>query len=148
MEIRELEDNDASSAIALWTETGLTRPWNDPEANYLRASNETTSAVLGHKHRDELVGTVMVGFDGHRGWVYYLAVAQHQRGEGIRSALMTLAEQWLRERGASKVQLMVRTENESALRFYGKFGYEPSDVVVLARWLEVETRGLVSLSNT
>lgn len=78
----------------------------------------------------------MVGYDGHRGWVYYLAVAEDHQGKGIGSELMRTAEEWLRERGAVKVQLMVRSQNELVLSFYEKVGYVISDVKVLSRWLE------------
>ena len=78
----------------------------------------------------------MVGHDGHRGWVYYLAVAETHQRVGLGSELMRAAEEWLRTRGAVKVQLMVRSENESALEFYGRVGYESNDVQVLSRWLE------------
>jgi ribosomal protein S18 acetylase RimI-like enzyme len=137
VEVLELDGDDAASAIALWAEAGLTRPWNDPEADFQRALNGATSSVLGLKHDNELVGSVMVGYDGHRGWVYYLAVAEDHRHQGLGSELMRAAEGWLRKKGAVKVQLMVRSENESALSFYENAGYEASDVRVLSRWLEI-----------
>jgi ribosomal protein S18 acetylase RimI-like enzyme len=134
--IRELTELDASSVTALWTETGLTRPWNDPTKDFLRAVDGPTSAVLGLEQGGELIGTVVVGHDGHRGWVYYLAVKTTYQRQGVGSELMGAAEKWLRAIGAVKVQLMVRSDNESARHFYDKFGYETSDVNVLSRWLE------------
>ena len=136
MKVRELTDSDASSVVALWTETGLTRPWNDAAKDFQRALDGTTSAVLGLEHDNELIGAVMVGHDGHRGWVYYLAVGKAHQRVGVGSTLMSAAEEWLRTMGAVKIQLMVRSENESALNFYGRVGYETSDVRVLSRWLE------------
>jgi ribosomal protein S18 acetylase RimI-like enzyme len=136
VEIRELTEGDVSSVIALWNEVGLIRPWNDPTEDFKRALEGTTSAVLGTFQYDELIGTVMVGHDGHRGWVYYLAVGVAHQREGIGSELMTAAEMWLRDAGAVKAQLMVRRDNESAMGFYGKVGYETSDVTVLSRWLK------------
>jgi ribosomal protein S18 acetylase RimI-like enzyme len=136
VENRELTEHDVSSVVALWTETGLTRPWNDAAEDFQRAVDGPASAVLGLEHDNELIGTAMVGHDGHRGWVYYVAVKESHRRQGIGSELMRAAEEWLREVGAVKVQLMVRSDNESALHFYGKVGYETSDVSVLARWLE------------
>ena len=82
-----------------------------------------------------MIGTVIVGSDGHRGWVYYLAVRDAHRHQGIGRMLMTAAEQWLREAGAVKVQLMVRHENAPVIGFYESVGYERSDVEVLSRWL-------------
>jgi ribosomal protein S18 acetylase RimI-like enzyme len=136
VEVRELTEFDAPLVVALWTEAGLTRPWNDAAKDFQRALEGTTSAVLGLEDDNELIGTVMVGHDGHRGWVYYLAVSQAHQREGIGTQLMGAAEEWLRTVGAVKVQLMVRNDNESALNFYGRVGYEASDVNVLSRWLE------------
>jgi ribosomal protein S18 acetylase RimI-like enzyme len=133
--IRELTELDALSVTALWTEAGLTRPWNDAAMDFQRALDGATSAVLGLERDDVLLGTVMVGHDGHRGWVYYLAVRTTHQRQGVGSELLSAAEEWLRQTGAVKVQLMVRNENESALRFYRRVGYETSDVNVLSRWL-------------
>jgi ribosomal protein S18 acetylase RimI-like enzyme len=136
MEIVELTSDDIASATALWADAGLTRPWNDAAADFRRALDGSTSAVLGIRQDDALIGTVMVGNDGHRGWVYYLSVAPTHQRVGIGSALMRAAEEWLRQRGAVKVQLMVRSENESALDFYDRLDYEGNDVKVLSRWLD------------
>jgi ribosomal protein S18 acetylase RimI-like enzyme len=78
----------------------------------------------------------MVGHDGHRGWVYYLAVDESQRGIGRGREMMTAAEHWLREQGAVKIQLMVRSTNESVLGFYDRIGYEDADVQVRSKWLK------------
>jgi ribosomal protein S18 acetylase RimI-like enzyme len=94
--------------------------------------------VLGLRDDDELVGTVMVGFDGHRGWIYYLAVTPRRRGQGFGKVLMNAAESWLGAKGARKVQLMVRSDNEEALGFYQRIKYERAPVVVLSRWLDIE----------
>jgi ribosomal protein S18 acetylase RimI-like enzyme len=135
VEVLELTGDDIESVAALWADTGLTRPWNNPVEDFRRAVEGPTSAVLGIKKDGELIGTVMVGSDGHRGWVYYLMVSTAHQRVGLGSELMRAAEEWLREKGAVKVQLMVRSENESAMIFYERVGYEPSDVDVLSRWL-------------
>ena len=83
-----------------------------------------------------LAGSVMVGFDGHRGWVYYLAVAPDRRRSGLGRVLMAAAEAWLRARGAPKIQLMVRADNEAALGFYEALGLERQQVVTLGRFLK------------
>jgi ribosomal protein S18 acetylase RimI-like enzyme len=136
MDVLGLTTEDCGAAIALWAEAGLTRPWNDPAADFQRALQGATSVVLGTKRDGVLVGTVMVGFDGHRGWVYYLVVAEAHQRTGIGSELMSAAEGWLRHAGAPKIQLMVRNEKLPAMKFYERNGYEESDVKVLARWLE------------
>jgi ribosomal protein S18 acetylase RimI-like enzyme len=126
---------DAGEVIALWQACGLTRPWNDPAADFALAVTGTASAVLLARGGEALAGSVMVGFDGHRGWVYYLAVAPDARRGGIGRALMAAAEDWLRERGAPKIQLMVREDNEAALGFYEAVGLERQKVVTLGRFL-------------
>lgn len=94
-----------------------------------------SSTVLGGFDGEHLVGTVMVGHDGHRGWVYYLAVGTTQRGNGLGRQLMASAEHWLREQGAVKVQLMIRSTNEAVLGFYQHLGYEDAEVQVRSKWL-------------
>ncbi|WP_167047833.1 GNAT family acetyltransferase [Salinibacterium sp. ZJ454] len=135
MQIRDLTAGDSEAAISLWHEAGLTRPWNPPELDLQRAVDGATSTVLGAFDNDRLVGTVMVGHDGHRGWVYYLTVGEDQRGTGLGRRMMAAAERWLREHGAVKVQLMVRSTNESVLGFYDHLGYEDADVQVRSKWL-------------
>jgi ribosomal protein S18 acetylase RimI-like enzyme len=138
MEVLELTIDDAVAATDLWAETGLTRPWNDPTADFLRAIEGPSSAVLGAKKDGALLGSVMVGSDGHRGWVYYLSVRTAHQNGGLGSELMRAAEEWLRRQGAVKIQLMVRKGNDTALRFYEGRGYETSDVDVLSKWLTSE----------
>jgi ribosomal protein S18 acetylase RimI-like enzyme len=132
--IAEAEAADAAQVTALWRACGLTRPWNDPAADFALAQRGGSSAVLVARADGAIAGSVMTGFDGHRGWVYYLAVAPAHRGHGLGRALMAAAEQWLRERGAPKIQLMVRADNDAALGFYAALGMERQEVVVLGRF--------------
>ena len=126
---------DAGAVVALWDACGLTRPWNDAHADFALAVAGPASAVLVAREGGALAGSVMVGFDGHRGWVYYLAVAPGRRRGGIGRALMAAAEVWLRVRGAPKIQLMVREDNAAALGFYEALGLERQKVVTLGRFL-------------
>ena len=135
MNVRELSAGDVARAVALWRQVELVRPWNDPERDFFQALSAPSCAVLGAESEDELLGTVMVGFDGHRGWLYYVAVAPSHQGHGLGSALVEAAENWLRERGARKTQLMVRRTNVGAGQFYAKRGYELSDAAVWQKWL-------------
>ena len=129
--MRKAGAEDAYEVIALWGRCGLTRPWNDPHADFARAIAGPSSAVLLLREGDALVASVMVGDDGHRGWVYYLAVAPERRRAGLGRMMMDAAEAWLRERGAAKLQLMVREDNEAALGFYEALGLERQKVVTL-----------------
>ncbi len=124
--------------MALWTRCGLVRPWNEPRGDVARALDGDASTILAGVDGGALVGTVMVGHDGHRGWLYYLAVTPDRRGEGLGRALVRAAEEWLRERGAPKIQLMVRDGNEAAIGFYESLGYSNQGVVVLGRFLDPE----------
>ena len=140
MRIRDLPADRHDAAVALWHAAGLTRPWNDPVADLDRALAGPSSTVLAAFADDDgdrdggLVGTVMVGHDGHRGWLYYLAVDEARRGDGIGRALVAAAESWLVD-AVPKLQLMIRADNAAAVAFYERLGYERSDVTVLGRRL-------------
>ena len=137
--IGDMDLGDLEAAVALWRRLGLTRPWNDPYADIRLALDSPAATVLAGRLRARLVATAMVGADGHRGWVYYLAVASDCRGRGYGEAMMRAAERWAAARGMPKIQLMVRSENTAVLGFYEAIGYERSDVVVMARWLRGES---------
>lgn len=136
MQIKDVSPADLEAVTALWEEAGLTRPWNPPAADLRRALDGATSTVLGAFLDGRLVGTVMVGHDGHRGWVYYLAVATAERGTGLGRLLMQAAEAWLIERGTVKLQLMVRETNTAVTGFYDRLGFTDADVRVLAKRLD------------
>lgn len=133
--IAPLGPDDIPALIALWEACGLTRPWNDPRLDARLAIEGATSAILGLRDGDALIASVMTGFDGHRGWIYYLAVASDRRREGLGRRLMEAAETWLRQQGAPKLQLMVRSSNEEALAFYRDLGLERQEVVTLGKFL-------------
>lgn len=135
MQLRPFEENDRPQLLALWRAAGLTRPWNDPDADIDRAVAHDASAIHVALSGSDLVGSVMCGYDGHRGWVYYLAAAERVRRQGIAARLMQTAEDWLRERGCPKVELMVRDGNDPALAFYAALGYASQPVTVQAKWL-------------
>jgi ribosomal protein S18 acetylase RimI-like enzyme len=124
------------SAIALWREAGLIRPWNDPEADLQRAVAGPASAVLAGLEDDVLVATVMVGHDGHRGWAYYVAVAPDARGNSYGREIMRAAEEWLIARGITKLNLMIREDNESTTAFYAAIGYSRDQVIVVSKRLD------------
>jgi ribosomal protein S18 acetylase RimI-like enzyme len=135
MDIAELTMADRAAATGLWDEAGLIRPWNEPGGDFDRALRGPTSTVLGAFDAGDLAATVMVGHDGHRGWVYYLAVTRARRRRGLGRRMMEEAESWLRERGAVKLNLMVRNGNTEALGFHRQLGYCDAEVTVLARWI-------------
>lgn len=134
--VTTLAEHQVTDAVALWAAAGLTRPWNDADADCRRALVGPDSTVLAVTDATGLAATAMVGHDGHRGWVYYLAVADRCRGRGLGALLMSACEEWVRERGIPKLQLMVRRDNADVSAFYDRLGYEASDVIVLGRRLD------------
>jgi GNAT superfamily N-acetyltransferase len=136
MDVQEFGIDQRDAVISLWEQAGLTRPWNSPYNDYDRATRSESSAVLGVVEDGHVVATVMVGHDGHRGWVYYLAVASSKRKTGLGATMMSAAETWVRSNGMPKIQLMVRAENVDVRDFYLHRGYEASDVTVYGLRLE------------
>ena len=135
LEIGELREAEVEAAVALWREAGLLRPWNDPYADIRLALAGPSSAIIAARLEARLAATVMVGWDGHRGWIYYLAVARDLRRRGIGAQMVKAAEDWLAERGAPKLNLLVRAENDAVLSFYQSLGYRRSDSILLQRVL-------------
>ena len=131
--IGPLAEDEAEAAVALWEAAGLTRPWNDAHADIRLALASPAATLLAGRVDGRLLATAMAGCDGHRGWVYYLAVGPEHRGQGWGRQMMRAAETWLAERGAPRLNLMVRGENAGARAFYERIGYRLSDVVVLQR---------------
>lgn len=110
--------------------------WNDPEADLRRALDGSASTVLAAVAEGQLLATAMVGHDGHRGWVYYLAVSPHLQGRGLGRQMMRACEAWVVARGIPKIQLMVRTGNAPVVAFYERLGYSEQQVVVMGRRLD------------
>jgi len=135
MHIRPFEPTDEAAVVALWRECGLTRPWNDPQRDIARKLTEQPELFLVGSVGARVIATAMVGFDGHRGWVYYLAVAASHRKQSVGRALMHDAERLLIERGCPKLNLMVRSSNAEVIAFYRALGYAQDDVVILGRRL-------------
>ena len=134
--IAPIADTDVATVIALWQACGLTRPWNDPAADIALARRGPNSTLLIGRDGDAIVATAMVGHDGHRGWVYYVATDPDRRAKGFGRAIMDAAEDWLREAGIAKLQLLVRRENARAGAFYQSIGYAEAQTIVFAKWLD------------
>jgi len=133
--IRGFQPADEAAVVALWNECGLTRPWNDPHKDIARKLTEQPELFLVGAIGSEVVASVMAGFDGHRGWVYYLAVAERHRKRSYGRALMHEAERLLIERGCPKINLQVRSSNPGVIEFYRKLGYSQDQTVSLGKRL-------------
>jgi hypothetical protein len=134
--IAEIEDADVSHVVSLWERCALTRPWNDPASDIALARKGPNSTILLGREDDRIVASAMVGHDGHRGWVYYVAVDPDRRAQGLGRAIMSAAEDWLRQAGIAKLQLLVRRDNAKAGAFYQTIGYDEAPVTVFAKWLD------------
>jgi ribosomal protein S18 acetylase RimI-like enzyme len=136
LSIAPIADADIAEVIALWRACDLTRPWNHPAADIALARRGPNSAILIGRDGDAMIASALVGHDGHRGWVYYVAVDPARRGKGFGRAIMNAAEDWLRARGIEKLQLMVRGDNTRVQAFYGSLGYLEQERVLFAKWLD------------
>lgn len=136
LEITPVADGDIGALIALWTACDLVRPWNDPSSDIELARQYMNSEILVGRLDGKIVASVQVGHDGHRGWLYYLAVEPAHQKDGFGRAMVAEAEDWLRDRGIPKVQLMVRAENTKACAFYDRLGYTTAERITYARWLD------------
>ena len=134
--IAPIEDADIAAVVALWQSCGLTRPWNDPAADIALARKGANTMVLVGRDGNAIVATLMVGHDGHRGWVYYVATDPGHRGKGHGRTMMHAAEDWLRQAGIEKLQLMVRPDNARVQAFYRSIGYGEQQRIIFAKWLD------------
>lgn len=133
--IRSASSSDEDSVVRLWGQCGLTTDYNDPFVDFRFACEGAASAVLVALEGERVVGSVMVGHDGHRGWIYYLAAEPERQNRGIGSGLMTAAEDWLRKRRVPKLHLMVRESNAQVTGFYERLGFELMPRIAMAKWL-------------
>ena len=134
--ITDIADADVDAVVALWQRCALTRPWNDPASDIALARRNPNATVLVGRTGGVIVATAMVGHDGHRGWVYYVAVDPDRQKKGFGRAMMDAAEAWLRAAGVPKLQLLVRRENAKAGAFYQSIGYQESDTITFAKWID------------
>src|ERR1041384_5172992 len=136
LKISDLTDADVPAVIALWQRCGLTRPWNDPASDIALARRGAHATILVARADNAIVASALVGHDGHRGWVYYVAVdPDHQRRDYGR-AIMAASEDWLRAQGIEKIMLMVRPDNAQVRAFYDRLGYATQERVIYAKWLD------------
>ena len=131
----EPTEPETDAVIALWQACGLTRPWNDPHQDIARKLQVQRELFLVGEADGQVIATTMAGYDGHRGWVNYLAVAPGQRGQGLGAALMQHIEQQLLALGCPKLNLQVRSSNTAVLDFYRHLGYAQDEVVSLGKRL-------------
>src|SRR5262245_13901944 len=123
MELRPFEDADEDAVVALWQRCGLIRPWNDPHKDIARKRAVQRELFLVGLVEGTVVATAMAGYDGHRGWVYYLAVDPAHRRRGYAREMMAAVEARLRALGCAKINLLIRHDNREARGFYERIGF-------------------------
>ena len=141
MQIRPFEPQDEEPVVDLWSRCGLVRPTNDPRKDIRRKLKVRPDLFLVGVVYGRLVATVMAGYEGHRGWINYLAVDPSLRRRGLGREILAEAERRLRAADCPKINLQVRSTNSEVLEFYRRVGYLPDDVVSLGKRLEQDTPG-------
>ena len=136
MTIRPYSESDRQDVVALWREVFPNNPWwNDPDKDIDRKCAVQPELFFVAFEGDHIIGTVMAGYEGHRGWINYVAVAPDSRQRGIGTALMHHAEDALRAAGCPKINLQVRTSNTAVIEFYRGLGYDVDEVVSMGKRL-------------
>ena len=133
--IRAFRPDDTAAVIDLWVECDLVVPWNNPETDIQRKQQDSNEMFFVGEIDAELMASCMAGYDGHRGWIYFMAVRQAQRGNGFASRMVEHAERELKKLGCPKVELLVRNRNIGVMEFYTSIGYAQEPVTVLSKRL-------------
>jgi ribosomal protein S18 acetylase RimI-like enzyme len=136
MQIRPFQAEDEAAVVALWKQCELTRPWNDPHTDIARKLAVRPDLFLVGILDGQIIASVMAGYDGHRGWLNYLAVAPTLRHRGFGRLIVAEAERRLLEAGCPKINLQVRTANRQAIEFYRRIGYSLDEVVSMGKRLQ------------
>ena len=135
MKVRLYTKSDKKAVIALWHSCGLVNPKNDPAKDIQRKLKAKSGWILVGDDKGRIIATVMVGYEGHRGWLNYLAVSPERQKEGLGRKIVSHAEAKLKKMGCPKINLQVRKGNGAVLDFYQKIGYRKDEVVSLGKRL-------------
>jgi ribosomal protein S18 acetylase RimI-like enzyme len=136
LQIRPFTEGDEAQVVDLWARCGLLRAWNDPRKDIARKLRVQRELFLVGVDGDRIVGSVMAGYEGHRGWINYLAVDPDRRRQGFARALMGAAEERLRALGCAKINLQIRNDNGAAIAFYRRLGFAEDASISMGKRLE------------
>ena len=136
MEIKSFEPRDSAAVVQLWSDCGLIVPWNDPLKDIERKLSVQPEMFLVGWLNARIIASVMAGYDGHRGWINYLAVDPKHQRRGLGRRMMEEAESRLRAAGCPKINLQVRGSNAAVIEFYQRLGFRQDDVVSFGKRLE------------
>ena len=140
MQIRPFQSPDEQPVIELWHKCDLVRPWNNPQKDISRKLQVQPELFLVGVVEEQIVATIMAGYEGHRGWLNYLAVAPQYQRRGLARNLVGEAERLLRVAGCPKINLQIRSSNQAVIGFYRRLGYDVDDVVSMGKRLERDIR--------
>jgi ribosomal protein S18 acetylase RimI-like enzyme len=138
LEVRPYSPSDEQDVIDLWSECGLVKPWNNPRRDIERKLLVNPEWFLVGVVEGRVVASCMAGYEGHRGWINYLAVSPSFRRRGIATAMMAEAEMRLTAAGCPKINLQVRESNQPVTQFYRSIGFSDDHVVSMGKRLEPE----------
>ena len=138
MLVRPYRTDDEESLVSLWQVCELTVPWNNPHKDIARKLQVQPELFLVGILDSRLIATVMGGYDGHRGWINYLAVHPDFQGNGYGQEIMNSVETGLREMGCPKINLQIRTGNDKIEFFYQKLGFTNDQVVSMGKRMEAD----------
>ena len=138
MQIRCYSRDDERQVIALWRRCGLIAPQNNPRSDIVRKLADSPELFLVGTLESELIATVMAGYEGHRGWINYLAVSPGHQKSGFGRQIMDHVELLLRELGCPKINLQVRTTNSRVIEFYRRLGFKLDDAASMGKRLVVD----------
>jgi ribosomal protein S18 acetylase RimI-like enzyme len=138
LQIRPYHPNDEDAVLALWVACQLIGPLNNPHQDIARKLRVNPEWFLVGELDGKIVATCMVGYEGHRGWINYLAVAPEFQKRGIARQIMDEAERLLRQVGCPKINLQVRTANAQVIEFYKGIGFKVDDVISMGKRLETD----------
>jgi ribosomal protein S18 acetylase RimI-like enzyme len=141
MQIRSFQPQDEEAVVSLWRRCDLVRSWNDPHKDIRRKLGVRPDWFLVGLLDGQIVACVMAGYEGHRGWLNYLAVDPAHQRHGLARAIVAEAERLLREAGCPKINLQIRTSNHGVIEFYRRLGYSTDDVVSMGKRLEHDDEG-------
>ena len=135
LNIRIYKESDEEQIINLWKICNLIVPWNNPKTDIQRKLSENPELFFVGEIEEKLIATCMAGYDGHRGWAYYVAVHPDWQRKEFAATMMEHAEKKLKEIGCPKIQLMVRNSNLGIMEFYKKIGYKIDPLVTMGKTL-------------
>jgi ribosomal protein S18 acetylase RimI-like enzyme len=137
VEIRPFVIEDTDAVLEVWSLAGITTPERKPRSDIQKKLRHSPESFFVGAHEGKIVATVMVGYDGHRGWIYKLAVRPDLQRKGIGTQMMEQAESWLRQQGCLRVKLQIDEARSDVAGFYKKLGYEVQPLVSMAKWFRV-----------